>query len=93
MSEARIVANIMAEARRLGFWCMKNHGNAFSVKGLPDLLCIKAGLAAWLEVKRPGHTPTPIQSHRMRELAGHGCPVACVTSVAEARDFLLGVAA
>lgn len=88
MNEARIVANIMAEARRLGWWVMKNHGSAYSVKGLPDLLAIKGGKSAWMEVKVPGAEPTKIQAHRMRELSGYGCLVAVVTSVQEARRFL-----
>jgi len=86
--ERTIVANVMAEARRLGWWTMKNHGNSFSLKGLPDVLVIKEGRAAWMEVKRPGEDPTRIQLHRMRELAAAGCPVAAVRSVGDAKAFL-----
>lgn len=78
----------MAEARRQGFWTMKNHGNSFSLKGLPDVLVIKDGRAAWMEAKRPGEEPTRIQEHRMRELVAAGCPVAVVRSAADARHFL-----
>ena len=65
--ERTIVAKVLDEARRLGWWAMKNHGNAYSVKGLPDVLVIKKGRAAWMEVKRPGEDPTRIQQHRIRE--------------------------
>jgi hypothetical protein len=58
------------------------------VKGLPDVLVIKEGRAAWMEVKRPGEDPTRIQEHRMRELAKVGCPVTVVRSVGDARGFL-----
>jgi hypothetical protein len=41
-----------------------------------------------MEAKRPGETPTRIQEHRMRELAGVGCPVTVVTSAGDAIEFL-----
>lgn len=89
--ERVIVARIMDEARSMGYFVMKNHGNAFSIKGLPDLLCIKDGVCVWLEVKRPGEQATRVQLHRHRELRSFGCRVAVVTCVGEARDFLNGV--
>lgn len=86
--EKTIVAKVMAEAKRLGYWVMKNHGSAYSVKGLPDVLAIRDGRAVWMEVKRPGEEPTRIQEHRMRELRAAGCPVAVVHSAGEARGVL-----
>jgi Holliday junction resolvase len=86
--ERTIVAKVLDEARRLGWWAMKNHGSAYSLKGLPDVLVIKGGRAAWMEVKRPGHDATRVQEHRMRELAKVGCPVTVVRSVGDAREFL-----
>lgn len=89
--EKTIVAKVMAQAKSLGWWPAKMHGNAFMLAGLPDVLVIKDGRAAWMEVKRPGEEPSKIQLHRMRELAGHGCPVAVVFSAADARHFLESV--
>ncbi len=86
--EKTIVNNVMAVARSMGYWTMKNHGSQFSVAGLPDVLCIKAGRAVWLEAKRPGEEPTRIQEHRIRELIGVGCPVAVVRSAGDAKAFL-----
>lgn len=86
--EKTIVAKIKSVAEGLGWWVTKMHGNAFMAKGLPDLLLIKGGRAAWIEVKRPGNDPTKIQLHRMRELATAGCPVAVACSAADARHFL-----
>lgn len=86
--EKTIVNNVMAVARQLGWWTLKNHGSQFSVAGLPDVLCIKDGRAVWMEAKRPGEDPTRIQEHRMRELIGHGCPVAVVRSAGDAKEFL-----
>lgn len=89
--ERAIVAKVMATARGLGWWTTKIHGNQFMAAGLPDVLCIRGGRAVWLEAKRPGEEPTKIQLHRMRELSAAGCPVAVVTSAADARAFLEGV--
>ncbi len=86
--EKTIVNNVMAVARSMGYWVMKNHGSQFSVAGLPDVLLIKEGRAVWLEAKRPGEEPTRIQEHRMRELIGVGCPVAVVRSAGDAKAFL-----
>jgi Holliday junction resolvase len=86
--EKTIVNNVMAVARSMGYWAMKNHGSQFSVAGLPDVLLIKEGRAVWLEAKRPGEEPTRIQEHRMRELIGVGCPVAVVRSAGDAKAFL-----
>lgn len=89
--EKTIVAKVIAAAKQRGWWAMKTHGSAFSLAGLPDILCIKDGRAAWMEAKRPGETPTRIQEHRMRELAGVGCPVTVVTSAGDAIEFLEGI--
>jgi len=78
----------MAQAKALGWLAIKQHGSAFSLAGLPDVLAIKAGRAAWLEVKRPGQSPTPIQLLRHGQLRDFGCPVATVRSAAEAKQFL-----
>lgn len=91
MLEKRIVANVMAAARKLGWWTYKTHGSQFGVAGIPDILAIKDGKAAWMEAKRPGQKPTRIQERRMQELSGFGCPVAVVTSASEAVEFLCGV--
>lgn len=88
MLEKTIVAKVMATARSMDWWVCKLHGNAYSLAGLPDILAVKDGRAAWMECKVPGNTPTRIQSHRMRELVAAGCPVAVVTSAGEARAFL-----
>jgi hypothetical protein len=86
--EKAIVERVMCAAKRLGWMPLKMHGNAYVMKGLPDVLVLKSGKAAWMEVKRPGHEPTRIQTHRMRELIAAGCPCAVVHSVGDAQEFL-----
>lgn len=86
--EKTIVANGMAELRRQGWWCMKNHGNEFSVKGLPDVFAIKDGRIIAIEFKQPGKTPTRLQEHTMRTLESFGCRCCVCTSVGEVKAFL-----
>ena len=86
--EKTITSNVMAMAKRLGWWAMKTHGTTYSLRGIPDVLVIKNGRSAWMEVKRPGEHPTKVQEHRMRELSDAGCPVCVVFSAQDARHFL-----
>ena len=89
--EKTIVARVIDQAKTMGWIAFKMHGNQFAVKGLPDVLVIKNGRAAWMEVKRPGNQPTRIQEHRMRDLSNAGCPVAVVYSAQDARHFLMAI--
>lgn len=87
--ESTIVAGIKRVATARGWWVQKIHGNAFQSSGLPDLLCIRQGRAAWMEVKQPGRRATPLQVARMREIEQQaGAPCAVVTSKEEAAAFL-----
>lgn len=36
--------------------------------GIPDLLCLKNGKAFFIEIKRPGEKPCPLQDYRINEL-------------------------
>lgn len=91
-SEKVIVNNIMAEAKRLGWWTLKVHGGPYQMAGLPDILCIKNGRAVWMEAKRPGCDPTRLQRHRIKELIDvAGCPATVVYSVGDAKEFLESV--
>lgn len=86
--EKTIVASIRDLAESLGWYVIKMHGGPFMPTGMPDLLLIRHGRVAWIEVKRPGEEPTKIQVHRMRELARAGCSVTVAHSANDARHFL-----
>lgn len=90
--ERTIVAKGMAVARQLGFIAIKLHGGAFSLAGLPDVLCLKDGRAYFIEFKRPGCEPTRIQQHRIGELIAAGCPTTVACSAGDVREFLEAVA-
>lgn len=86
--EKVIQAKVMAMAKQLGWLAINRHGSSYTRRGDPDVEVIKDGRCAFMEVKRPGETPTKAQEHRMRELAGAGCPVCVVYSAQDARHFL-----
>lgn len=50
-----------------------------SKPGIPDLLCLKDGKAAFIEVKRPGGKPRPLQDYRINELRRMGFEVQVLT--------------
>lgn len=43
-----------------------------SKPGFPDLMLLKDGKASFVEVKRPGEKPRPLQVHRLKELRRAG---------------------
>jgi Holliday junction resolvase len=90
-TEKSIVAKGMAVARGLGFYAVKLHGSAYSLAGIPDVLCLRDGKAYFIEFKRPGEEPTKIQQHRIRELIAHGCPTTVCRSPGDVREFLEAV--
>ena len=53
------------------------------MKGCPDILAIKYGMAYWFEVKLPGKKSTPIQKARQEELRAAGCQVYEIHSLEE----------
>ena len=40
--------------------------------GFPDLMLLKDGKASFVEVKRPGQKPQPLQEYRLKELRDAG---------------------
>ena len=91
-SEKSIVSKGMAIAMSLGFYAVKLHGSAYSLVGIPDVMCLKGGRAYFIEFKRPGEDPTKIQQHRIRELIAHGCPSTVCRSAGDVKEFLEVVA-
>jgi hypothetical protein len=87
--ETAITKSIVKSAKSHGWWTFKIAGGAFQRAGIPDLLCVKAGRAVFLEVKQPGKKPTPLQQHVMQEIREQAGAVAeVVTSKEEAQKVL-----
>jgi hypothetical protein len=87
--ESAITKSIVALAKTRGWWTFKIAGGPMQMAGVPDLLVVKHGRAVFMEVKRPGQKPRPLQVQRIREIREIGGAVAeVVTSRDEAERIL-----
>lgn len=88
MSEQKIQTKIKQRLEAHGWFVTKL--KATSTNGIPDLLCIKKGKIAFLEVKTEDGVISELQKYMIDKLNGHGCysrVVRCVEDV----DVLCGV--
>jgi Holliday junction resolvase len=60
-----------------------------STPGIPDLMALKSGRAVFIEVKRPGQKPTPLQSHVHKRLTEQGFEVTVATSKEDVQHLFL----
>ena len=92
-NETALTAKIVKAAKGLGFWTFKIAGGPFQTAGIPDLLCIRGGIAVFLEVKVAPNKPTPLQLQRIKEIKEVGGAEATVVyGVDEAVEVLTEVA-
>jgi hypothetical protein len=55
-----------------GGWYVKFFANAYTRKGIPDLLCCVKGRFLGIEVKAQNGAPTPIQKFRCNQIRDSG---------------------
>ena len=70
LTEAKIEKAVVAYCRRRGLYTRKFASPAH--RGVPDRIICGRGKVLFLELKRPGNTPTGLQFHELEELRGHG---------------------
>ena len=80
-SEAQIQAEIVRELRRQGW--LVNKLVQTTLNGSPDLIAHKDGRTVYIEVKRPGQKPRPLQDYRHRELRSHGIDIYVLVDISE----------
>ena len=66
MKESTIESKVCAYAKSKGILVMKLAGP--NQNGQPDKLFLKDGKAMFIEFKKPGEEPTPLQKRWMRDL-------------------------
>lgn len=69
--ESETQAAIIARYEAAGYYVIKLV--LTNKNGIPDLICLKDGRALFIEVKRKGCKPRPLQNYRMDELRRFGC--------------------
>lgn len=67
----------------------KNHGNQYSVLGLPDIMCIYRGKIICIEVKIPGNKPTKLQQVTLKKMEDAGAITGVAYSVEDVKKILI----
>ena len=74
MRERDVEQALIRQVRKAGGLCLKFVSPGWD--GAPDRLCLfLGGKMAFVEVKRPGAKPRPLQDRRAEQLRGMGFPV------------------
>ena len=85
--EKDIEKKIVAYAKSKGCLCYKFTSPA--QRAVPDRIIVTPhGVVGFLEVKRPGNKPTPLQYREIDKLDEHNCWVEWHDSVEGAKDFI-----
>lgn len=87
MLEHRIEQRLVKGIKKLGGKCLKV--NTLSEDALPDRqIFLPGGLMKWVETKRPGKKPTPLQQIRIDELTALGFDVRVIDTIEQVDNFL-----
>lgn len=92
MSEARFTAEFKKHLKQV----KKEHGNSFFyykvsdrfTSGIPDFFLAYRGLAAYVELKDRGESPSEIQLYQMDKLQRAGIMAVWFDSIETARQFV-----
>ena len=70
-TEQQIQSKLIKQLEKEGYYVIKL--SVTNKTGIPDLLAIPRGSnVEFIEVKRPGQKPRPLQVYRLKELNNHG---------------------
>jgi hypothetical protein len=70
MKEATIEKYLYDQCKARGYCCYKFVSPA--QPGVPDRVVIGRGRVLFIELKRPGRKPTPLQAHHINEIQRNG---------------------
>ena len=88
MLESTVVKKGMEIAQSMGWFAIKIHGSVFMPRGFPDVIFFKNGRAKFIEYKRPGETPSPVQLQWHAKLLKFGFVVGVVDVAEDTRAIL-----
>ena len=87
MLEKHIEKKVCDHAKKRG--CLVFKFTSPNNRSVPDrLISAPGGKVGFLELKRPGNKPTPLQADTLRKLKEQGCFAAWVDSVEEGCGFV-----
>ena len=67
----------------------KNHGDQYSVKGMPDIMCVYERNIICIEVKIPGNKPTKLQEVTLKKLSKAGAITGVAYSIDDVKQMLI----
>ena len=84
--EKDIERKLRVKVEQAGGWCLKFIS---SVSGVPDRICLfPGGIIAFVEMKRHGESPRPLQVHQIKRIRGLGFYVAVIDSEKGIRELM-----
>jgi len=87
MLEKDLEKKVVAYAKSKGCLCYKFTSPAH--RAVPDRIIVTPeGVVGFLELKRPGNRPTPLQERELSILARQGCVVNWCDDLTSAQDFI-----
>lgn len=90
MREIKIEKYLNDKVKSIGGLCWKF--TSPGTRRVPDRLCILPnGRTIYIELKRPGEVPEPLQSKRHKQLRDRGHTVYVIDSLQGVDDFIKGV--
>jgi hypothetical protein len=83
--EAALQKSLIRELERRGWYVIKLIQT--SKNGIPDLLIHRDGVTRYIEVKRPGEKPRPLQEFRHKEIREAGIDIDVITDISQLSTF------
>lgn len=84
VTEKTIEDRLRTKCKSIGAFCLKNTG----MNGIPDRLVIYKGLHIFVELKRPGGKPRPLQIAVMEKLRKAGSIAIIIDTQAKVDSFI-----
>lgn len=82
--EKTIETRLRDKCKAIGAFCLKNTG----MSGIPDRLVIYNGVHIFVELKRPGGKPRPLQIAVMNKLRRAGATAIVINSTKQVDEFI-----
>lgn len=91
MAESNLQRKIQKYLKEIlpGSVVWKNHGNQYSVKGLPDIMCVANGKMICIEVKIEGNKVTKLQEITLQKLQDAGAITCIAYSTQDVQNMLI----
>lgn len=86
MKESTVERDIIAYARSKGITTQKQNG--MHNRGKADQLLMRNGVAAFLEIKRPGQAPTALQLRYLKQRSDDGFAAGWADTVEKGKEFI-----